>query len=208
MGSWAIGALLEKLEDPFEMFPIDSVARSLDNLRTMSVEAINERWYGPPRHYYSVEQEHHIEVIANLIGITFVLGQTTITQTVAITKKLRALAGNPSWLPSNKENILRAEADLHLETNLSEMVLIDAVANYFKHHWEWPDDWIIPTSQTIDMVRRLGLSPDYDREKNLQTALQSLRFSSGATLGSRIQGWRERLAESFRMNLRDHGFEI
>jgi hypothetical protein len=207
--------LLSTLEDPFEMFPVQSVERSLVNLVAESEEAIAEQsgWWGVSRKYYSVEQEHHLEMISLLIGSAFVLGQTAITQTVAIAVKLHSLAGKPAWLPGRRDDIMRTAATFHIGTKLSDMVLINAVANYFKHHREWPDDWS-PTGskaadQTIEIVRSLGFSPgNYD--ENLWTALRCLNVSvaaSGAMLGNRIQDWRERLAENLRSALLDHGFE-
>lgn len=209
-----IGALLSTLDDPFEIFPLDSVARGLAYLVSASDETIADRsgWWGVYRKYYSVEQEHHIEVITLLIGSTFVLGQTAITQTVAIARKLHSLAGEPTWLPRERRTVLRTEAAVHVETGLSELILFDAVANYFKHHYEWPDDWNQqraerPQRRTIDVVRRLGLSPE-NREENLRTAVQSLGLTvSDMALGARIQAWRERLAESYRKALSDHGIQ-
>jgi len=191
-----IGALLSTLDDPFEMFPLDSVARGLADLVSASDETISDHsgWWGVSRKYYSVEQEHHVEVIALLIGSTFVLGQTAITQTVAISKKLHSLAGEPNWFPSDRRTILRTEAAVHVETSLSELILFDAVANYFKHHYEWPDDWNPqraekPQRRTIEIVRRLGLSPE-SREDNLRIAVQNLGLTtSDMVLGARIQAW-------------------
>lgn len=158
--------------------------------------------------YRTVEEEHQIEVTSLLIGSAFVLGQTALTRAVAIARKLRYLAGQPSWLPSRKVDILCIEASIHGDTGLSEMVLFDAVANYFKHHHEWPSGWSQqtqgPHSRTIEVVCRLGLSPEaYD---NLGVAAHSFGFGAAGvgSLGARIQAWRERLAENLRRSLNDH----
>lgn len=171
-----------------------------------SEEAITSQmnWWGGR---YSVEQEHHIEVISILIGSTFVLGQTAITQTVSIAKWIYDLAGKPEWLHGDKGSVMQTEATLHLKTNLSEVVLIDAVANYFKHHSEWPDDWTPTRSskRTIDLVRELGLSPETNLDDNLRTALYELDLTAPRpSLGSRIQKWRERLADNLRRKLQNH----
>lgn len=204
-----IAALLSELEDPFQMFPLEQVARTLAESVADSEEYLVHRagWLASPK-YRTVEEEHQIEVTSLLIGSAFVLGQTSITQAVAIARKLRDLAGKPSWVPNSKVDILRFEASIHGDTGESEMVLIDAVANYFKHHHEWPSDWSHqtqgPHSRTIKVVCRLGLSPEaYD---NLGAAVHSLGFGAAGvgSLGGRIQAWRERLAENLRRSLYDH----
>ena len=157
--------------------------------------------------YRSVADEHNIEVIALLIGAVFVLGQAALTQSVAIVRKIRNLVAEPSRIPKSKADILAVEATIHPKTGLSEMVLVDAVANYFKHYREWPEDWNSPQisgpqQQTIELVRRLGLSPG-NLHDNLFTAVQrlGLRRAGVDSLAARIQAWRERLAESLRRTL-------
>ena len=45
-------------------------------------------WFGVSRKYYSVEDEHDIEVVERLIGSTFVPAQTAITPAVRILKRM------------------------------------------------------------------------------------------------------------------------
>ena len=216
-----IAALLSKLEDPFQMFPIGQVANTLAESVADSEEHLVRRtgWWGSGLKYRTVEEEHEIEVSFLLIGSAFVLGQTAITQAVSIARKIRDLAGKPSWLPSRKEDILCTEASTNRNTDVSEMILVDALANYFKHHHEWPSDWNDqtpdrrqhsqgPRGRTIDLVCRLGLSPE--AYNNLEVALSRLDFGAPGvgSLGRRIQDWRERLAESMRRSLCDHGYSV
>jgi hypothetical protein len=187
-GVTRVGALLSTLEDPFEIFPLDEVVRNLTDLLRASDNAIAEQAgpWGVSREYYSVEQEHRLEMVSMLIGSTFVLGQTAITQAVAIARKIHSIAGKPPWLSDDRGVILNTEATFHAEAGRSEMVLFDAVANYFKHHYEWPDDWS-PQNKTITIVRSLGLSPS-SHEDNLRIALQALGLTAtDMALGSRIQ---------------------
>lgn len=207
------GYFLAKIEDPFEMFPLESVASSLADLAASSYESIAERsgWWGVSRKYYSVEQEHHMEMISLLIGSGFVLAQVAITQTAALAKKLSQHVGKPKWLPHHRGDILQTAATFHVTTRLSDLVIIDAVANYFKHHHEWPLDWNLddvkegPRS-TIQIAQALGFSPK-NHEGNLQIALGSLGLSerSMRSLASGIQEWRERLAEFLRERLCENG---
>ena len=205
-----ISVLLSTLEDPFNMFPLESVSRQLEGLVVDRDYQISERagWWGVSPKYRSVEDEHDLEAVRLLIGSAFVLGQAAITQTVSIVTRFHNLAGDPSWLPNGKTNIMSTEANIHPATGLSEIALIDAVANYFKHHYEWPSDWsgAAETQQrTIDLVLKLGLIPEV--EDNLRVALENLGMSANNMwlMGRIIQEWRERLADSLRKQIQYHG---
>lgn len=116
-----VGYLLTAIEDPFQIFPLESVASSLGGLVTDSYKAIADRsgWWGVSRKYYSVEQEHEMEKISLLIGASFVLGQAAITQTAALALKIRELAGKPTWLPASRTEVLQTAATFNVTTRLS-----------------------------------------------------------------------------------------
>src|SRR6476646_7492418 len=85
--------LLDRLEDPFEMFPMQSLSRDLARLVDDAEKSRFDRagpWGVSPK-YHTVEDEHDIEVVQLLIGSGFVLGQAAITQTVSIVKKMHEL---------------------------------------------------------------------------------------------------------------------
>lgn len=193
------------------MFPMQSVSRSLADLIHAAEQSRLERadpWKSASPKYYTDEDEHDIAVVDLLIGSVFVLGQAAITQAVSIVTKIYDLAGKPSWLPHGKAALMSAEAAKHNKTGLSEIVLIDAVANYFKHHYEWPDGWIdaSPKQQlTIGLVLRLGLSPDGNH--NLDTAVRELGMSTRdmTPLPVLVQEWRKRLAAYCRDQMNKHG---
>jgi hypothetical protein len=202
--------LLDALEDPFETFPMQSVAEELSRIADRDAETPLER-DGPvaynPRSPYAVEGDHDIAVEQLLIGSTFVLGQAAISQAVSIATKINELTGRPTWLPHGRAALMSTEAVVHADTGLSTIILIDAVANYFKHHYEWPNDWTgSPRAQsTIDIVRNLGLEPD--EAGNLRHAARELGTIGNDLLpvASLIQEWRERLAAYLRKQLERHG---
>jgi hypothetical protein len=151
-----------------------------------------------------------MQMISLLIGASFVLGQTAITQTAALALKVGELVGNPSWLPGSRAEVLQTASTFHVKTRLSDLAVIDAVANYFKHHHEWPLGWDLDQAKgaqrnTINIALSLGLSPESE-EDSLQSALQSLGLSerSMRSLGGSIRDWRERLAEELRERLYEH----
>jgi hypothetical protein len=201
--------LLDRLEEPFEMFPMQSVSRDLTRLVSRTEESRFDRsgQWGHSPGYDTVEDEHDVEVVQLLIGSTFVLGQAAITQAVSIVRKMHALAGEPGWIPFVKDEIMSLGSPVHTETGLKKIPMINAVANYFKHHYEWWDDWSgpRPSLPTIDIVAQLGLGPKAQR--NLETALREFGMmpDNMGPLAQLMVEWREKLAAHLRDRLDKHG---
>ena len=200
--------LLDTLEDPFELFPLQSVSAQLAELVNQAGLRHFERngLYGPSRKFYSVEDEQDVAVEILLIGSSFVMAQAAITRAISIATKIRDLLEEPSWLTHGKESLMSTEAPVQDEIGMSKIALVDAVANYFKHHYEWPDNWADAggAQKTIDAVVRLGFEPG--SENNLSRALQALGMTDRdlSPLGTLIQEWRERLAAHLREQINRH----
>lgn len=191
--------LLDRLEDPFAMFPIEGVADTLfsavDDAEIQKSERMG--FYGVARKFWSVEEEHYHEKIGLLIGATFVLGQAAITQTVSILNELRRHHQVQGVIPESKAGKLIAHAATEPKTKLSKIVIINAVSNYFKHVYEWPEQWsIVPTkgaqAETIGIVLQLGMKPG-EITDNLLLAADSIGLCSSnpRALARSIQEWRE-----------------
>ena len=201
--------LLDTLEDPFEMFPMQSVVRSFAVLANESENDRIERmhpWSSASPNYRTVEDEHEIEVVELLIGSAFVLGQAAIAQAVAIVKRIHEDARKPLWIPGSKDEIMETAAPEHNATGLSKISIINAAANYYKHRYEWWDDWSGPlkSKPTIDVVVKLGLLRNGDR--NLQRALWALEIHPDnlTPLAQIIGEWRSQLAKEIETQLIDH----
>jgi hypothetical protein len=95
MAGISIDFWIDRLEDPFEMFALMQVLRSLGALtdEAEAKRAGRAGWWGVSPKYYSVEDEHDIEVVEHLIGSAFVLAQTSITQAVSVLKRMYEDAG-------------------------------------------------------------------------------------------------------------------
>ncbi len=201
--TWAARGLLDKLEDPFTMFPVESVASVLyhevEEAETRKVDCTNP-WDPAARKFWSVEKEHLHETIGLLLGALFVLGQATITQTECVLNQLRKLPRGDSAIPKEKDSKLRLYAATETKTGLSTIVIVNAVSNYFKHGYAWPEQWDVVAkngskreAETIDIVRRLGMDQNYEMTDNLLLAADCLALGSSdsTTLASNIQNWRE-----------------
>lgn len=202
---------VDRLEDPFEMFALVHVLRSLGALADESESSRAERagWWGVSTKYYSVEDEHDSEVVEHLIGSAFVLAQASVTQAVSILKRMREDAGCPPWIPKDKAVVLSTAAPIHGELGISQITIINTVADYYKHRVEWKEeDWVGPTNKTIINAAALGLGPK--GYHNMVHALRELQIhpDNMAPLGSIVGKWRESLADHLRAEGANHGVDI
>ena len=78
--------LLDELQDPFVMFPFESVAQTINKALENSGELLADRMgpYGVARKFWDVPTELIHTEIGLLIGTAFELGQIVISQTVGI----------------------------------------------------------------------------------------------------------------------------
>jgi hypothetical protein len=78
--------LIDRLEDPFEMFPVQGVLSQLAASLADSEGALyaNIGPLGISRKYWNVEEEHWQERVGLLIGAALVLGQAVLTQSVSL----------------------------------------------------------------------------------------------------------------------------
>lgn len=192
------------------MFPLQSVARSLSEVVAESQENFREREgpYGVARKFWDVTMELLHEEIGLLIGSAFVLGQIMLTQSIAIVSQLHQLSGGSAAIPSGKRELLEMEADRDPATQLSNLVIVDTAANFFKHHHEWSTEWHLSTgkggqAKTIADARTLGFS-GHEITDNMHTALHRMGIDETLMIevANTIQNWRERLAQRFSRELK------
>jgi hypothetical protein len=192
--------LLDRLEDPFAMFPVQHVSDTLfaEVEKIESQGAERRGWWSPSsRKYWTVQDEHEHETIGLLIGAVFVLGQATITQTVSILEQLRELPPSQNIIPKDKNGRIQKHAAIEATTNESKLVVINAVSNYFKHCYEWPESWVVGESkgvqaETMRIALKLGMSPAAEITDNLRQAARCLGLDQDAqAITIIVQDWRE-----------------
>lgn len=205
----SIRGLLNELHDPFVIFPLQSVARSISEMVAESQESFcaREGPYGVARKYWDLPMEMLHEEIGLLIGSAFVLGQATLTQSIAIITQLHHLSGRKASIPQSKRELLEMEAAIDPTTQMSHLVIIDIAANFFKYHYEWPTDWHLSPgngvqAKTIDGARTLGFG-GHEITENMHVALRRIGIDQGdmAKVARSIQDWRARLAQRFSREL-------
>jgi hypothetical protein len=191
------------MRDPFALFPLKSGAASIEHsiAETENKAYPKMGWYGVPRGLYSVEEELHLEAITALLGAAFVLSQTTITKVGAVAHRIHRLMDEPAWLPAGKAQVMRIGSEVQTATQKTVIESVDAVANYFKHREEWPDEWNAPegTAQqrrTVAIIRDLGLSQA--NSENLHVAMAALGIHRPDTVGQlidKVELWRQNVAD-------------
>ena len=83
------------------------------------------------------------------------------------------------------------------------MNVVNAVSNYFKHSYEWPEGWAVDEkkfkeAETIRIVLQLGMKPGSEITDNLCRAADCLGLGSGnpRAVAVSIQEWREAWARA------------
>ncbi len=149
--------------------------------------------------------EHLHDQSGLLLGASFVLGQAALTQTVSILCRLRTLKTGLKGIPGSRAAALEFHAPRDSHSALSKLVIVDTAANYFKHHPEWPADWVKSREQTVRSANgrdttllntlKLGMTGSSVTD-NLRHALHRLGGygSDVLQIATTIQDWRETLS--------------
>lgn len=193
--SWAVS----QLDDPFALFPLDALTRDatgrIDEL--WAAFQATQGFNGTGPRFYTVPEEQTLDQIDMLYGALFVLGQALITQSISLVLAAADTLGRPPAIPLAKDSIMRWGAPHRVAYRESTVVLINAVANYFKHRSEWPETWVSGNAnqqKTIDAMVRMGFSPRDQRP--LASAYSYICTGRGeyGSLAGIIGSWREALA--------------
>lgn len=199
----------EELKDSYYLLPMVLTMRALSNLAQedenelyQAIKIDNELdWVGQQN--WTDPELMLYDSIGFTIGSAFVLGQMLITQSISILKNaIRKIDSVPENL-KNKENIMAIGQTVAPNSKLSSIAIIDLAANYFKHHNEWPSDWIEkipnggPAKSTIKKMKALDMTSIVPTE-NLKMALNLLGTNKTdfSVITDHIEKWRLNLAKS------------
>ena len=129
-------------------FRYDWVAVTFDSLetgfKTIQKEGNSESWFDGPW------QKEYAE---NILGVAFVVAQTYILGAV---EDLNEVRESNSKNPVNKIDVY-SDASQSLSNSVSSILLINSIANYYKHHDEW-DIW--PSNLTVEVLGKVGIGKD------------------------------------------------
>ncbi len=162
-------------------YGIETIERSLIALGgsvAQCARAIDEaRASNDDSYDYIVDEE--TAFIENLLGIAFVLCQSYITFIVSHVNALHESCKENniqlSTTDGSKAGILKLGSQVLAGTLYSQVQIIDAFANYFKHHEEWDGPWDRlggKPGQTVKMLLATGAN-QYS-SGNFRTAAEKL----------------------------------
>jgi len=191
--------LYDKMNDPFETMALQSVSNGLKQTSEDTELNLFEQMgpSGVARKFWSVPMELLHEEKGYIVGNIFVLAQVLITQGTIIFQKLREYCDDKDYFPKKKQAILDFKSNTINNGNISEISLIDSVANYFKHQDEWPSEWISTNEDkypTMKTVKEIGMVPQLLTD-NMEIALFALGISDDvSSITNIVQQWRKNLA--------------
>lgn len=197
--------LVQDLEDELDQFPLASVIRSHARLAEDAIDAWSERLAtigNPGRRFWDHPAELMYDEVGILLGAMFVLVQAAITETVSIVKRIHELNGQQI----RKDAILSLDAEVDPKSGISFPAIANAAANYYKHRFEWPNDWLGSTSKqqqdTIKTIRLIGMNPGVDLAENLLAGVDAITLSIHGgpqnLAGVVVEQWRSKLAARMR----------
>ncbi|MNU57337.1 hypothetical protein D3C71_464570 [compost metagenome] len=197
--------LVQNLEELLDQFPLSSVIRSHSMLTEEAFDSWSERIRqigDPGRRFWDHPAELMYDEAGVLLGAMFVLIQAAITETVSIVKRIYELNG----LKITKGDVMSLEAEYSSESGFSYAAIANGAANFYKHRFEWPEDWLGASTQqkdTINLIHAVGMRPKQDLADNLLSAVYDITRASGGNakdLASLVvEQWRARLVKRFRV---------
>ncbi|MGH7951196.1 MAG: hypothetical protein ACREFE_04660 [Limisphaerales bacterium] len=151
-------------------------------------------------------------LIEGLLGCAFVAAQTYIELVVARTERLRQRVKNQchhdlKTTKCEKHEIIHKFSDLVTGSTYSKIELINACANYFKHHERWPSKWDCATRKdiknTIRIIRAVGASEN--SSDNCRKGLVALGIDpvfNVFMLAEILHEWHAKLTIAYKQELR------
>jgi hypothetical protein len=204
--------LVEKLADPFDVFPLMHALRGLGKLVEEYNEELFSQYEDVAPKYRDVGLEQGLEAMSIVIGAGFVAAQSILTSTFSCVKGLTELevirSAGGAGLPKVKKELFQVAA--YDRNGVPDISGVNALANYFKHASEWPYDWnalIKPLEvETVRIVSKLGLRPGHPDNMFIGAYTLSFGGRDGLfKLAERVQEWREGVEREVRRRLIEAG---
>jgi hypothetical protein len=112
---------------------------------------------------------------------------------------------------SDKAKIMEAAAPVRADTTLSKITIINAVADFYNHRYEWKDEECSGRdikNKTIRIAAAIGLGPK--GYHNLEHALRELEIylPNMVPIAQLVVTWRESLADYIRAEGKKNGVSI
>jgi hypothetical protein len=169
-------------------------------------------WAGFNEYQANVIMEEETDVVENLLGTAFVVCQTFISTVFSRICVLQSYykkehdGNNLSTTSVNKNDIMLFGSLKVMNTDFSEVQVIDAFANYFKHRDGWIGDWNKLSKRkggiTAQVISAVGASRG--ATGNLRTGAKVLgneTYSNVIVFANILNKWRQVLHNSYQEEL-------
>ncbi|MBW1941166.1 MAG: hypothetical protein JRI28_07405 [Deltaproteobacteria bacterium] len=130
------------------------------------------------------------EQIETVLGIAFVAAQTYITGTISDIRAIKKEAEK-----RNKFEFLSI-GELHTEKQVTKILVVDSMANYYKHNEEW-DGWKVngKNRKTIETLKVFGITdktefPCYEAATMLWSEMEMNNLNNLLNI---LVNWREKI---------------
>jgi hypothetical protein len=197
---------------------IDRVLQAIGEAIEMSIQSIetfdNESAAATVDYHLDEKIDEECDVIEDLLGTAFVVCQTDISSVVSSVKILHSLYKKEhegealETTPDKKREIMAFGSLPVASSEFSEVQVIDAFANYFKHRED--EAWVIGDWDklqgrsfcTVQTIRAVGAS--WGSTGNLRTGAKVLgneTYTNMSVFVDILQRWRQNLYNGYREEL-------
>lgn len=176
----------------------------------VSIARIDEIPTDSDPEWQEIVGDEESDLVEDLLGAAFVVCQTQITAVTSRALRLRARCKYPSRFTAyddTKVGVRSLGESLPAMPGISKVEMIWALANYFKHHEEWPsNDWTKldkQSRQTADVIQQAGLTPN--STGNLRAAaahLGNADFIRLEVFGDIVDAWAKKVLASAEQELK------
>ena len=197
-------------------YQIEIIERSLTPLGeavAQCAETIDQATaFGDDRHLDAVIDDE-TAIVENLLGTAFVVCQSYITFVWSRVKSLHRSCHEAditlTTTDNTKAGIMRLGSQLVPQTQYTEVQVIDAFANYFKHHEEWNGRWEQlpnPAARTVPILAATGATQF--STGNFRTAAKKLgneSYSNVRAFSNILRSWGQEVRKQYDLELGSKG---
>ena len=196
---------LDLVESSARATALRRVLESLSDAAIACHVTISDARTSGSEEYRDAVADEESAVIESIIGAAFVVAQTELNSVIAYVGHLHAFAKARGQVlcstDGSKPDIRRFGSPVVGQTRYTRIDLINAFANYFKHHDEWPIPWPVKHS-TSAMVAAAGAKSG--STGNLRAGLDALGIDRDllTLLNDDVASWATKIASAYRAELR------
>ncbi len=161
--------------------------------------------------YVEAMTDMHCEIIEEVLGAAFVCCQTLINRHCASVERIHSIPqpGITLTTTSAKRKDVLAYGTPWRSSPYTAVQILNGIANYWKHHAEWPADWKSTDraqKATIDIVRSAGLKPSSSGNLRRGAAfLDNPDYHDVQRFHVFVHEWSRQLHDSYETELKTRG---